>query len=149
MTWSKSLVFWNYFFSGLAPWSLQIKNGTWCDVSFLMLIFWIFLILANKINRFAKFWAQIQNLNSLAIWEIPHLNWRYDFVRFLRSFCQNAWTSSLCAHLKNDAFWISTVVLWTRKTQVLFHNINSWISSILEIPACIFSFRNHATSNFM
>ena len=125
------------------------KNETWWDVYFLMLIFWLFFILADKISRSAKFWAPIQNLNSVAAWEIPHLNWRYDFVRFLRNFCQNAWTSSLCAHLKNDAFWISTVVLWTRKTKVSLHNINSWISSILEIPACIFSPMNSCNVNFM
>ena len=87
-----------------------------------MLIFWLFFILADKISRFAKFWAPIQNLNSVAVWEIPYLNWRHDFVRFLRNFCQNAWTSSLCAHLKNDVFWISTVVLWTRKTKMSLYN---------------------------
>jgi len=63
-------------------------------------------------------------------------------MRFPRKFFQNLWTSSLSAHLKNDAFWISKVVLWTRKTQVSLHNINSWISLILEIPACIFYRRN-------
>ena len=101
-----------------------------------------FFILADKISRLVKSWAPIQNLNSVAVWEISHRNWRYDFVRFSHDLCQNAWTSSLCVDLKNDIFWISTVVLWTRKTQVSLHNINSWISFILEIPACIFSLKN-------
>ena len=107
-----------------------------------MLIFRLFFILADKISRFAKSWFLIQNLNSVALSEIPYLNWRYDFVTFPHNFCQNAWTSSLCTHPDNGVFWISTVVMRTRNTQVSFHNINSWISSILEIPACIFSFRN-------
>ena len=107
-----------------------------------MLIFRLFFILADKISRFAKFWLLIQNLNSVAVWEILHLNYRYDFVRFSRNFCQNVWTSSLCTHVKTNVFWISTVVMWTWKAQVSIHNINSWISSILEIPACIFSFKN-------
>ena len=69
-------------------------------------------------------------------------------MRFSRDFCQNAWTSSLCAHLNNDVFWISTVVLLTRKVQVSLHNINSWIFSILEIPAHIFSLRNLCNFQF-
>ena len=107
-----------------------------------MLIFRLFFILADKISRFAKSWLPIQNLNSVVVSEIPYLNWRYDFVRFSHDFYQNAWTSSLCAHLNNDDFWISTAVMWTRNAQVSFHNVNSWISSILEIPARIFSLRN-------
>ena len=85
------------------------KNRAWWDVYLLMLIFWLFFILVDKISRSTKFWAPIQNLNSVAAWEIPHLNWRYDFVRLLRKFCQNAWTSNLCAHLNNNVFWISKV----------------------------------------
>ena len=127
------------FFSALASWSLQMKKLSLMECLFFDAdFFYIFFILADKISRSAKFWAPIQILNSVAAWERPHLNWRCDFVRFLR-ICQNAWTSSLCPHLKNDFFWINTVVLWTRKTKLSFHNINSWISSILEIPACIFS----------
>ena len=114
-----------------------------------MLIFRLFFILADKISRFVKSWLPIQNLNSMALSEIPYLNWRYNFMRFSHDFGQNAWTSSLCAHLNNDVFWISTAVMWTRNAQVSFHNINSWIGSILEIPACIFPLRNYATSNFM
>ena len=62
-------------------WS-KSKNGSWWDVYFFMLIFWLFFILADKISRFAKFWSPIENLNSVAVWEIPYLNWRYAFVRF-------------------------------------------------------------------
>ena len=107
-----------------------------------MLILRLFFIVADKISRFAKFWLPIQNLNSVARSEIPYLNWRYDFVTFSHNFCENAWTSSLCRHPNNGVFSISTVVMWTRNAQVSFHIINSWISSILEIPACIFSLRN-------
>ena len=110
-----------------------------------MLIFRLFFILADKISRIAKSWLPIQNLNSVARSEIPYLNWRYDFVRFSHNFCENAWTSSLCTHPNNGVFWISTVVMRTRNTQVSFHNINSWISSILEIPACKFSFNRITT----
>ena len=124
------------------------KNGTWLDVYFSMLIFRLFFILADKISRFAKSWLLIQNLNSVALSEIPYLNWRYDFVTFSHNFCQNAWTSSLCTHLNNGVFWISTVVMRTRNAQVSFHIINSWISSILEIPACIFFLRNLCNVQF-
>ena len=107
-----------------------------------------FFILADKISRFAKSWLPIQNLNSVARSEIPYLNWRHNFVTFSHNFCQNAWTSSLCTHLHNGVFWISTVVMRTRNAQVSFHIINSWISSILEIPACIFSLRNLCNVQF-
>ena len=113
-----------------------------------MLIFRFLFILADKISRFAKSWLPIQNLISVAISEIPSLNWRYDFVRFSHDSCQNAWTSSLCAHFNNDVFWISTMVLLRRKAQVSLHNINSWISSILEISVCIFSCRNSCNVQF-
>ena len=94
-----------------------------------MFIFWcwffdFFFILADKISRVEKFWIPIQNLNSVVLWEIPYLICTYDSVRFSRNFCQNAWTLSLCAHLNNDVFWISTAVMWTRNAQVSFHNIN-------------------------
>ena len=107
-----------------------------------------FFILADKISRFAKFWLRIQNSNSVAVSEIPYLKWRYDFVTFSHSFCQNAWTSSLCTHLNNGVFWISTVVMRTRNAQVSFHIINLWIYSILEIPACIFFLRNLCNVQF-
>ena len=113
-------------------WDVRVsksKNGAWWDVYFSMLIFRLFFILADKISRFAKFWISIQNLNSVAVVEIPYLNRRCDFVTFLRDFCQNSWTSSLCADLKNYAFCINIAVLWTRRT----------ISSILGILDCIFS----------
>ena len=113
-----------------------------------MLIFRLFFILADKISRFAKSWLLIQNLNSVALSEIPYLNWRYDFVTFSHNFCQNAWTSSLCTHPNNDVFSISTVVIATRNAQVPFHMINSWISSILEISACIFSLGNLCNVQF-
>ena len=113
-----------------------------------MLIFRLFFILADKISRFAKSWLPIQNLNSVAVSKIPYLDWRYDFVRFSHDFYQNAWTSGLCAHLNNDVFWISTAVMWTRNAQVSFHNINSWIASILEIPACIFSLKKLCNVQF-
>ena len=90
------------------------KNGAWWDVYFLMLIFRLFFILADKISRFAKSWLPIQNLNLVARSEIPYQNWRYDFVTFSHNFCQNAWTSSLCTHPNNGVFPISTVVMWTR-----------------------------------
>ena len=137
------------FFSGLALWSLQTEKRSlmWC--LFFNADFLTFFILANKISRFAKFWIQIQNLNSVAVWEIPYSNRRYDFVKFSRDFGQNARTSSLCTDLKNDAFWISTVVLWTRKTKMSLHNINSWISSILEILACIFFPMNSCNVNLI
>eukprot|EP00493_Phyllostaurus_siculus_P022707 UN23041 len=57
---------------------------------FLMLIFRLFFILADKISRFAKSWLPIQNLNSVARSEIPYLNWSYDFVTFSHNFYQNA-----------------------------------------------------------
>ena len=113
-----------------------------------MLIFRLFFILADKISRFAKSWLPIQNLNSVAVSEILYLNWMYNFMRFSHDFGQNAWTSSLRANLNNDVFWISTVVMRTGNAQVSFHNINSWISSILEIPACTFSFRNLCNVQF-
>ena len=94
----------------------ESKNGAWWDVYFSMLIFRLFFILADKISRFAKSWLPIQNLNSVARSEIPYLNWRYNFVTFTHNFCQNAWTSSLCTHLNNGVFWISTVVMQTRNT---------------------------------
>ena len=72
--------------------------------------------------------------------------WFYEIFTQHFSECRNL---SFCAHLKNDAFWISTVVLWTPKIQVLIHNINSWIPPILEISACILSFGIHTTSNFI
>ena len=74
-----------------------------CKSTFFQL-FLTFFILDDKISRSAKFWFPIQNLNLVAVWEIPYLNWRYGFVRFLRNFCQNAWTSSLCTHLKMMVF---------------------------------------------
>ena len=144
------MVFRNYFFLWIS--TLESPNQkTELDgmFIFLMLIFRLFFILADKISRFAKFWLPIQNLNSVALWEIPYLNLRHDFVRFSRDFCQNAWTSSLCTHLHNEVFWISTVVLLIWKAQVSLHNINSWISSILEIPACIFFLMNSCNVNFM
>ena len=113
-----------------------------------MLIFRLFFILADKISRFAKSWLRVQNLYSMAVSKTPYLNWKYDFVTFSHNFCQNAWTSSLCTHLNNGVFWISTVVMQTRNAQVSFHIINSWISSILEIPACIFSLRNLCNVQF-
>ena len=130
-TWSKSLVFRNYFFLWIS--TLQSPNQkTELDGMFICWcwFFDFFFILADKISRFAKSWLPIQNLNSVAVSKIPYLNWRYNFVRFSHDFCQNAWTSSLCVHLNNDVFWISTVVMWTRNAQVSFHNINSCISSI-------------------
>ena len=118
-----------------------------------MFIFWCwffdFFNLADKISRFAKSWLPIQNLNSMARSEIPYLNWRYYFVTFSHNFCQNAWTSSLCTHPNNGVFSISTVVVWTRNAYVSFHIINSWISSILEIPAYIVPLGIYATWNFM
>ena len=101
------------------------KNGAWWDVYFSMMIFRLFFILADKISRFAKSWLLIQNLNSVALSEIPYLNWRYNFVTFSHNFCQNAWTSSLCTHLNNGVFSISTVVMRTQNAQVSFHIINS------------------------
>ena len=113
-----------------------------------MLIFRLFFILADKISRFAKSWLLIQNLNSVALSEISYLNCTCDFVTFSYNFCQNAWTSSLCTHLDNGVFCISTVVMRTRNAQVSFHIINLWISSILEIPACIFFLRNLCNVQF-
>ena len=114
-----------------------------------MLIFWLFFILADKISRFAKFWLLIQNLNSVAVWEILHLNYRYDFVRFSRNFCQNVWTSSICTHVKTNVFWISTVVIQHERHECRF------ITSIREYPPywkfrlAYFSLRIHATENCM
>jgi len=134
------------FFTGLALWNLQIKKRSLMGGLFFDADFLTFFIFADKISRFTRFCLPIQNLISVALWEIPYLNWKYlkknHVVRFSRDFCQNAWTLSLCAHWKNDAFGISAVVLSTRKTQVSLHNINSWISSILEIPVCILTLRN-------
>ena len=113
-----------------------------------MLIFRLCFILADKISRFAKSWLPMQNLNSVACSEISYLNRRHNFVTFSHNFCQNAWTSSFYTPLNNDVFWISTVVMRTWNTQVSFHMINSWISSILEIPACIFSLRNLCNVQF-
>ena len=142
-TWSKSLVFRNYFFLWIS--TLESPNQkTELDGMF---IFWCWFF------DFFSFWpiksADLQNPGFQSkIWT------RWQFQKYLSKlevwFCeiftrllyQNAWTSSLCAHLNNDVFWISTAVMWTRNAQVSFHNINSWISSILEIPACIFSLRN-------
>ena len=147
--WSKSMFFLELLFSLDCHFGdSNLKNEAWWDFYFSMLTFRKIFILADKISRFAKSWLPIQNLNSVARSEIPYLNWMYDFVTFSHNFCQNAWTSSPCTHPNNGVFSISTVVMWTRNAQVSFHIINLWISSILEIPVCIFSLRNSCNVQF-
>eukprot|EP00493_Phyllostaurus_siculus_P021571 UN21899 len=55
------------FFSGLAPWSLQIKKRGLMGCLIFDPDFLTFFILANKSSRSAKFWAPIQNLNSVEV----------------------------------------------------------------------------------
>ena len=45
-------------------------------------------------------------------------------------------------------FFGSAQCLSTRKAKLSFHNINSWISSTLETPACIFSLKNLCNIQF-
>ena len=122
----------------------KLKNEAWWDVYFLMLIFRKIFILADKISRFASFWLPIQNLNSVALVELPHLNCEYVFMCLSANFCQNASALRLFAHFKNDVICISKIFMGTRNTQVLFHtgNIISWISFI-------FSLRNWCNLQFI
>ena len=91
------------------------KNGAWWDVYFLMLIFYT---LAGKIIRFAKFWLPIQNLNSVAVSEIPYPNEKYNFVRFSRKICPNVWTSKICAHLNKNFLDLHRGLVNTNGTSV-------------------------------
>ena len=74
--WSKSTFFWNYFFL----WIVTLEASDWKTkldgmFIFLMLLFRKFFTLADKISRSARFWHPIQNLNSVALLELRHLNW--------------------------------------------------------------------------
>ena len=129
-------------------WHLRVsnsKNGAWWEVYFLMLIFWLF-----------SFWtiksADLQNYGS---------NPKSELDGSLRNtvFKLDVWFCEIFIWLLSErmtfvrtwkyAFCISTMVLWTLKTQVLLHSINSWISFILEIPACIFSLWNLCHVQFL
>ena len=79
---------------------------------------------------------------------MPYLNWRYNFNRFSRNFCQNAWTLRLCARSKimlfGSAQWSCEMKEKCRFITSIREYLPYWKFRLAYFPLGI-----HSTWNFM
>ena len=79
---------------------------------------------------------------------MPYLNWRYNFNRFSRNFCQNAWTLRLYARSKimlfGSAQWDCEMKDKCRSITSIREYLPYWKFRLADFPLGI-----HSTCNFM